>query len=84
MGSQTLSSELTEDCEDEDAGCEKQYESQESESEAELELLSSECCELLSDQTEPDKVAAVASGMLQGALWRVVKGDPYASRFILS
>jgi hypothetical protein len=59
MGPQALSTELTEDWEE---GCEKQYESHESDAEEALELLSSECWELLSDHTEAvEDDASVAS-----------------------
>jgi len=48
----TLSTELTEDCDEGKEGWEKQYESQGSDAEEALVLLSSECWEPESDQTE--------------------------------
>jgi len=58
MGSQTLLSESTEDCEE---GAE-QSDSHESESEdATLEFPSSECCEESSEQTESHEAEAVAA-----------------------
>jgi hypothetical protein len=75
MGSPTLSTELTEDCEE-------AWEKQES---AESELSpSSECWELLSDQTEVlEEDAAEANSRLYGTFRRLVNGS-YPSHFILS